>query len=219
MDKHEYIKLGVGLVQTGNMTRKEFEDCKHAIETQFKQTAMQDPNYIPKDWVKAPFAITAYTYILENGCTADEAFNHAIEVHGKDEDWLKDAKNYKFYYSKDVVDAHDNHPKQKAMVKRKTIHKSALKASGTVNQQMRTLARDVNVDNRLLDLEGDVKHLKGQDKKHATQIQMLKMGFIISDGVSKKDLAMRMKDLFTQKDIADYLDITTRTLRRWYDDD
>lgn len=169
--------------------------------------------------------MTAYTYVLENGGSAEEAFEYSVTMHSKSIEWLNEIKNHPYYHSAKVVKGHDEHPQQRQMMENGTMDRSALKGSETVNKQIRKLSRYKRVSDKLESLEESDKHQQAQIDKldadlgvHTTEIAELKR-LTGSKGLSNKEKGeVLYRRGCTQKAVADALGVGLRTVKRWWKD-
>lgn len=180
----------------------------------------QEPDYIPNVYASEQFGGSAYGHVL-NSASPSEAFIAALEEHEKDEDYLAEVRNQKYFYAKENVLAHDDHPVQKRMVKEGTMDRQALKKSQTLNQLLIKLYRQVSLQDKYDRMQGsidtlqeEVRDLKIGDIKHTVHIESLQE--LLNHSEDPKDLAYEMyRRGFPQKDIAKAVDKTVRTVKRW----
>lgn len=187
-----------------------------------KHKATQQEGYIKKDYMDFEFVATAYRYILDNSCTAIEALEYAAITLDYPNDYVVNTKDNKFYYTKTVVDTHDKHPKQKRMLKDKTLNKTLIKKSSSPSQLTNTLSRSVEVQDKLDSLrevdklqQEEINTLKVSNDKHEQEIKDLQE----LTGVTTLSLQEQAKYLYdrnhSKTNIAKALGVNRKTISRW----
>lgn len=178
-----------------------------------------------RETVPYEIGMTAYRYILENGGSAQEAFEYSVKMHDKSIEWLNEIKNHPYYHSKKVVEEHDNHPQQKIMLNNGTMDKSALKSSETVNKQIRKLSKSKKLSDEHEYLKGnDVKQqkeinkLKGVTTIHTKEIDTLQEISGVGRMSNKEKAYIMYLNGVTQKDVTEELEISIATVKRWWKD-
>lgn len=185
----EFLEKGHELVEEGVMTMAKL----HVLHDKWKKCVIaknkEEEGYVETSYASFEFGITAYRHILDNGGDHKEAMEYARDVHDMTTTLLEEVKHNPYIHSKEVVMAHDDHPEQKAMLKDKTMDKSALKSSTTVNQQLKRLSTSKSVHDTL---EG----LKKTDEQQQGEIDTLRM-----DSVTHKIDLERLREINNLKDL------------------
>lgn len=207
-------------IEKGILDRASFEIMKGKALKQLSKQSTIPSSYMPMD-----VAYVAYIYILDNGGTAEEALDYAASVYDKPIEFIKEVKNKRFFYSKDIVDMANNHPKQMQMIKNRTIDKSALEQSKTANQQLRRLSKYRSIDD-------EIESLKEKDKEQQEEIDTLSLRLsetqaeieILKQYTGVEDMPPKDKASFlkqrghTQKEVADSVGKSLRTIKSWWKD-
>lgn len=214
----------------------------HQLEKEIQQCRFflykNSPNYSPKDYVSFEEACTAYGYVLDNACPSEEALEVCRSEHDKDDNWLDDVKNRKFFYAKQVVASFDDHPVQKRMLKDGTMDKQALKGSGTINQQIRRLSQYratqekfdslqqaydnltktiLSLDIRMEDIKKRLRDVEIENIRQELIIRHMREMVDYQD--DPKHLAKIMKERgCTQREVAEEVGKDVRTIKRWWPD-
>lgn len=167
--------------------------------------------------------LCSYTYILDNKeVSVEDAFNHMAEMFGKPEEFIQEVKNKRFYFSREVVKASDDHPQQKVMIKNGTMDRTVLSGAKTANRQLKLLKKQKDLSDALEDLKQTVN----ENKETITVLQVVEdvHGKTINsiahllgcDGVPVEEIAVKLRDAgFKIKDIANHLQLSTRTVKRY----
>lgn len=218
-DVKDLFQLAHELVVEGVITTKDV----HALsDKMFREVNKRRRlNGDTKEYAGLEFGMTAYKYILDHGGKAEDAMAYALKVHNKTEDWLADVKNRDYYYSKQVVMDSDKHPEQKLMLENKTMDKQALKASRSVNQQVRRLSQYKSVSDILEGLkktderqQEEIDVLKATTSGQSGDIQKLKLVAGIKDQPIKEKVLLLKAEGCTQKAVAAYLEVGLRSVQR-----
>lgn len=121
--------------------------------------------------------------------------------------WIEEILNTRFYYAKDIVSAHSDHPIQKMMLKEGILDKGSLKRAETPNQQLRQLRRQKSIMNRILRLE------KGMEELRASSIG--KGEEFVGKVLTRKEKAKIMRSSgYKLKEIAEKLSVSLSTVKR-----
>ena len=212
----------LSLLKESGLSIKQFKVISAKAEQLVKEHHINSPDYAPKEYWGLEIAAFAYGVVLETGCSANEAMKFAAEWFSKPEGWVELTKNNPFFYAKQVVNRMKDHPRQKRMVKNKTIDLAHIKRSDTVNQQLRRLRYYRTLDERINVLEDqvsatqkEVELLKVADEEKQSDIDIL----FQNAGLLKLSPQEKAKHLlsrgFAKKVIAERLGVSERTLRRW----
>lgn len=179
--------------------------------------------YEPKEYVSKEFASECYRNILESEEHYNEILKIAAGKYDKDADWLKVVKHRKFFYSKEIVDDFSEHPKQVGMTKRGTFRKKEIRESNTVNQLLKGVASQRDLDNLVLKLSEDLNKLKqdnedlsAKTESNSFDVERINQHLQLSPA-DKREKAMYLKSKgFTYKVIARELGVNRKTLTRWF---
>lgn len=177
----------------------------------------------PKEYLNLTEGSIAYSQVLDKEATALEALQYVADYFGKDDEWVKEIKDKSYFHAREVVELHNDHPVQKAMVKDGSMRKKALTKAPTPNYQLRELHSQRK-------LHSTLNSLKAKTKELSDKVEDLSVQTVISDthldkvmeilGVEEltnKEKASKLKaNKITQKKISEYLDIPLRTVKRWW---
>lgn len=176
-----------------------------------------------KEYLNLEQGTEAYSKILDTGITAQEALEYVAQCYGKDKDWIDEVKKNNYLHASKVVAHHKNHPVQKAMIKDGSMRTKALKSSKTPNHQLRELHAQRKLHTTLTEL-------KVNDSILSSKIEGLEVQTVVMDtnldtvmdlmGIEKltaKEKASKLKAKgITQKCIADYVQVSLPTIKRWW---
>lgn len=221
--KNNFFQLASELIREGVVDIKDVYGLTDKMIAESVKRHRESDDYTPKEYVGLAFATTAYEYILDHGGSKEDAFEYAMEVHDKTEEWMRAVKNRKYYYAREVVNKHDNHPIQKAMLREDIMDRNALTTAGTINQQIGKLSKKRKLYDILNDLRNQVDEherkidlLTAKDVAKETYIKELREYTGLKDE-DPKTMASQMKAMgCTQKTIAEVVGRTERTIRRWW---
>lgn len=213
-----YIDAILWDIAHGKMGRRNTERIKIAITKGCNQLVKDDSKrYLTKDEGRL-----AYSKVLQDDQTAQQALEQVADFYGKDRAWIDEVKNSNYFHSRTVTEEYDTHPIQKAMKKDGTFSVEIPK-SKTPNQQLRRLQGSKKLHNRLNELseardilEVKVEGLEAKVAINESNIDntMLSIGLT---PMSNKDKALKLKASgFKQTFVASYLGVDTRTVRRWW---
>lgn len=180
-----------------------------------------DPN---REYFTLDMLIEGYYHILENGGTAKDAFTFIMKEFGKTQKFIDDNKNYTNpiieRHLKNTVRDADSHPVQAEMKRKGTMDRSTLVSAKTPNQQLRRLSRQVDIHSRINILEQTVEKHEQDINSLKDQVRSLdnRVGKV-EEVLTERELAIKLyKEGKTQKEIADHLQKSDRTIRRWVKD-
>ncbi len=180
-------------------------------------------DYEKKEYINFELQYAAYIHILEEGATAEEAFKYAASLEDKTEEFIKEVKNRKSYYNRDVVSAADDHEEQKKMETNGTLCKKVLREASSANAQLRALHKQKTLSDTLEDLQEqkDIHQYKISNLEAKASSTDLDIKYLHEmqglEGVPPKEKAAKLKaDGHTQKVIAEALGISVPTIKRWW---
>lgn len=169
---------------------------------------------------------TAYQYMLETNESSKECLIYAATVHQKDiEGVLAEKTKPSKRMNQLVVRNNDDHPVQKDMKKTGILPKRPLYNASNVWQLLNTLSNFRDIYERLVTLEREVKGLT--DKMDNIEVDLTVAKADIKrletlngiEQMSDKDKAAFLKsEGYNQKVIANNLNKSLRTIKRWWDD-
>ena len=157
---------------------------------------------------------SGYQHIL-NGYSKEQAEGVIIDKQDKDEDWWNKVKNKDCFISKDVVMSFDDHPKQKRMVREKTMDKVAVKSSKTANQLLRRVEHCVNMDGHIQ----DKKQLREEvdDLKKSLEETKRRLSVVEQTPTNTKEIIQYYKQQgMKQREVVELTGYSMRTVKRWW---
>lgn len=217
----DHLKAIVYHIDQGMLSRRDIEFLKTKSVAHLNKLNRSED----KEYLNLGQGMTAYSKILDTGITAQEALEYVAECYGKDSAWVDEVKNNNYLHAKEVVKGHTEHPIQQAMKKDGTLRVKALAKVKTPNQQLRELHSQRKLHATLnalkednLKLDNKVGDLEATAVITESNVDLV-MFTLDLEQLSTKDKASKLKARgLTQKKIAEYLGVTTRTLRRWWDE-
>lgn len=207
--------------ESSHLTRKDLEAAIKCFKVGYRQ------HHIPEDtqpeYLEFHEGCKAYLIVLEDGVTARKALKAVAEELDKGSEWVDNIINKRFYYARDIVKHHNHHPIQKAMIKDGSMRKKALEKADTPNSQLRELHEQRKLHTTINTLKGEVGTLQDNDQlqqakliKVEKEVDKMKKELNLS-GLPDKEAAQLMKQAgISQKTISSSLNISPRTLRRWW---
>lgn len=213
----EVLSLGKEL---SHLQRKDLEAAITCLKAGYRQNHI--PNDTQPEYLEFHEGCKAYRIVLEDGFTARQALKAVAEELDKDDEWVENIINKRFYYAKDIVRQHNHHPVQKAMIADGSMRKKALTKADTPNSQLRELHEQRKLHTTLNDLKQQVASL--QDTGEIQQAKIIKVEQEVGNikkelnlpNLPDKDVAYLMKQAgLSQKVIAESLGVSLRTVRRW----
>jgi DNA-directed RNA polymerase specialized sigma subunit len=171
----------------------------------------------------------ALSYQLTNKALPPEVFQHIQELYKMSDDWLKIAKhtNIKESDRKDISKQlyTEKYPVIEEVDSKGLSVKGAICNSKTPTQQIRTVSKYITLSDRVDELERKVeemdKHMETIDLRQTiTDLRLHSLEQTIQTGELSnnptKVLALKLREEGkTQKEIADILGVTKRTIIRW----
>lgn len=170
-------------------------------------------DHVFKARLNLEMGIDAYLFALENGATPDDALAYTQKLHDLTDEFIKEAKNNKYMTSKtarEVVRAHDTHPRQKRMREQGTLDRGALVDSKTPNQQLRRLHNQTLLDEQL-------NFLLEDNKEKGIRIEVIEET-LRRNGltIDRKEVCQYLKNKgYTYKELAEYYRVSQSTVKRW----
>lgn len=161
-------------------------------------------------------ADTAYELILAHNLCAKDALILAAKRHEADIERVLGEKSRKTgKMSGSIVKANDEHPVQVDMQKRGKFNRQSLKNANNVWQLLNLLKDFRQAYEELLTLEERVDSLEDEQIILKAEVELLKENTGI-EGLSDADKAKVLRDSGrTLKQVAEYLGVTERTIKRW----
>lgn len=207
----------------GGIQRKELEIIKKRADELYYATASSSN----RQYLQLNHLVAGYLYLLETGCTADEAFQFIMDTFDKTQQFIDDNKNRYNFHLKNTVKEADSHPKQRKMLRKGIMDKNVLSTANTPNQQYRRLSRAVRLHDSLEEAEGRNKKLvsdlmqeKGEVAVAHKKLSDNQIKDILEsedfDVMPSKEKAKILQSVgWTQQQIAVRLEKSERTVRRW----
>lgn len=224
-NKNKAIEEMIAVSEKYGLGLKDVMALSGKLNQYYKYKHTQQEDYTPKQYMDFEFVATAYQYILENGGKAEEALSYAADKLEKDYSFVEDAKNNKFFYTRNVVESHETHPKQKKMKKDKTMDKNYLNSSNTANQLTNRLSRAVYLQDQLDELRDtdtrqqiEIDKLKATTDTQEQNIQELQSVVGINTMTNKEKAIFLRKKGHTVKVIAENLGVSESSIKRWTKD-
>lgn len=222
MATKEDRELVLSMLEEGRLTLQDM----YGLSKEAKKIHTQE-DYPSKKYLHYEDAYNAYTHILDTGASPQEALAYVIEyfVHPDCtlEEYIDKIKNNTVWGIKNIVKEHDDHPKQKQMIKNGTLDRKSINKCRTPNEQLGNLHRSVQLDNKLQSLEEDniqlkqdIKTLEASDTVKTSEIEELyKVNNL--ELMSPKDKASLLKSKgFNRSEISKYIGVSYATIKRWW---
>lgn len=216
---NEYIRV---YAEENSLTAKESLILCSQLVKDAKKRERNNPDYIPKEYVGRAIGLSAYIKILDSNCSITEALQYAASLAGESSEWVEEVKHRDYYYTKETVNSANYHPKQKEMVKNKMFYKAELVGCSTINQQLTRLkkykdshdsAQLCKISNK--ELRDELNRMK--IAQSSTNIDQDMLYYLLDiDKLPIKDRALKLKNIgYSNKEIAEHLKITIRTVQKW----
>ena len=226
-------------IKYGIRDRKQNAVMENKRKQLFTAKDRTSPDYKPKRYVTSDMSKTAYGQVLMSVTDLEDVYEVLSHLYNTDINDIHEMKSRPFYYAKDTINHYDNEDnraaigitqeehkklvsKQKKMTKQDILDKALLKKAHSLHQQLRALLKDVNTIDRIEVLEDEVVALKKEsvERKADDVIQDVKIRRLeeltgIEELPKKEQCKLLLKTGLTQKDIADRLGVTVRTIQRW----
>lgn len=228
------------MIHYGFYTRNDIEAQAKVNRKRILAMEQSKEDYEPKRYITLDLAKSAYAYILGQGGKPIDAYTEIAPIHGEKVEDIKDMANRGYYYSKDVVKHFDDnapvrlskgisqeehtklHNKQKDMSKKGTLPRTALKKASTLNNQLNELSKGVTLHETLTGLEEKVDilennsiYLEGKVELQGSDISTLKEITGMEELPNKEKAKILRSKGFTQKVVADMLEVSLSTIKRW----
>lgn len=218
----EHIQALEYHMKQGLISRKQLEYLSTVSRRKLNELLSEGND---KEYLNLEQGIAAYSKILETGITAQEALEYVAECYGKDKEWVDEVKNNNYLHSKKVFYHHKDNPTQKAMKRDGTLRPKALKDSKTPNRQLIELYGQRKLHSTLNDLKATNSDLssKVEDLEATSVITESNVDVVMDildiDRLTQKQKASKLKAKgITQKKIAEFLGVSLRTIKRWWDE-
>lgn len=208
---------------TSQLPRGSFFLTQKQAREKFKDNYSPEDNSPKKEYIKQHLHKAAYNYILSHGGTQDEAWKYTAEIFKDNVERLNTAKKetHARWHMKGVVQSYKDHPKQKSMVKRGIITHADLSNRRTPHMQLERLVKAVKLHNwvsgieaKVKDQEGRMRLLEAQTEASDRQLEEVQ-SYLGMAGLPKEEkIAIYKKKGLTQKQVAEILDVSIRTVQR-----
>lgn len=207
-------------IEQGMFSRQDLERLNKLAVRKLNETLRDGTK---KEYLNLEQGTEAYSKILDTGITAQEALEYVAQCYGRDKDWVDEVKKNNYLHAGKVVAHHKDHPVQKAMIEDGSMRTKALKSSKTPNHQLRELHDQRKLHITLTTLKTDSANLT--NKVEGLEVQTVVMDTHLDTvmdlmGIEKltsKEKASKLKAKgITQKCIADYLQVSLPTIKRWW---
>lgn len=209
--------------EEGGIERKHLEVLKKQADEIYYATTQSTT----KEYMGLHHLVSGYIYLLETGCSADEAFEFIMKTYDLTEQFISENKSRYNWHLKNTVKAGDEHLKQRQMLRRGTMDRNVLTTAKTPNQQYRRLSRQVKLHDKIVEEENKNKELIASLIKKQGEVAMAhkelsdrQIEDIIHSNnfatLSDKEKARVLADVgWTREQIAEKFGKTVRTVHRW----
>lgn len=171
--------------------------------------------------ISLSFAITAFTYQIEQECSPQESIKYAAQVHSKDYDQLiKDGTHNRRWWIGDKVAGRIpwfNEQTDNALLPRKKV-KESVKNSSTFRKGLGDMSNYQKLDKEIRKMKERLDRLENDSIIKSLSIEHIQDNLDLVQSGKEKAEVLQAKG-FTQKEIAKLLGKTDRTVRRWLSKD
>lgn len=194
--------------------------AKHRILAEVGRIHSRMSDVESKPTIPFHIALTAYTYMLENTCSPQEALEYSALAHGEDGEHLLGMRHNPYYHAKRVVDATDDHSvtqgMKKAGVMCKTTKRSLVQTK-TLNSQLTSLNDLLRITDRQRKLEETV--MQHEERINALESRTTATEEDVKSILDRMDTLEKVIHLtqvegWTRKEVAAYLGKSERTVYR-----
>jgi len=205
-----------------------------------KNTEQEARDYVPKKVLPVEVTSHAFRSILEHNMKHKVALAEASKVLGEDLEETIESSLNPFYYAKDVVEAHKDHPSMKRMRRNGVVDMTVLKNAKTPNKQLQTLSRYKSLSDTLDKNSSDIRGLKVEvdtlkettrnhearlmaletlESKHISKIPVEESNrYLLEDRgmLSKETRAYLLRKAdYSLKEVSSVLEVSVSTIKRW----
>lgn len=170
-------------------------------------------DHVFKARLNLDMGIDAYLYVLENSASPDEALAYTQKIHDLTDEFIAEAKNNKYMNTntaREVVKAHDNHPRQKRMKEEGKMDRSTLVDSKSPNQQLLRLHRQTLLDDT-------INYLSKTCEDSKLRIDILEEAMRLHGlSVDKISMCKYLNNKgYSVKTLAEHYKVSQKTIKRW----
>jgi len=223
----EYVR---GFVDMSKLSIRETNALIGAIISDSKTRHVNSEDYNPEFKWTVNMSVDGLNYMLETGCSAEDALQHVKTVHDKDDFWLKQTRNKPMSRKVRTESIRVVEEVNKETVKRlkKSSHykkKSLLKAT-TPSRQMTQMEEVITIADRVDRLESlaeqqgcEILSLRSEIHELQMRVQLSELNIkTLGDTLDIKTIDMReevmkLKDTCTIEQIAQILGIKERRVK------
>lgn len=214
----EYVSNVLLQEISSNLTYRDAKSLAKSLEIAVAQNISSKDDYVPPQRFETEWGVDGMVVMIDKNISPAQAYEHIAEKYNKPLELVEELSGKRIYTQREILDELDNHVKVKTKInklKRKRLYKKReLVKSATPNDMFNN-----TYDSMLIWAEIDSMKKEITSLKKAQAVTEVRIDALESNSNPTLDNKSLAKSLFskgfTQKEIADTLGVTPRTVRNW----